>query len=57
MPEIKSKARNTCRILADGNLKLMDGKTVIKTKKNKDGSLQFETTKGKTYHLIKILNR
>jgi len=51
--EIKSKAGNTCKILADGNFKVTDGKTKIKTKQNKDGSLQFETTKGKTYLLVK----
>jgi len=50
---IKSKAGNTCKILAEGNFKLMDGKTEIKIKQNKDGSLQFETTEGKTYQLIK----
>jgi len=50
--EIKSKAGNTCKILAEGNFKVMDDKTEIKTKQNKDGSLQFETTEGKAYQLI-----
>jgi alpha-L-fucosidase 2 len=51
--EIKSKAGYTCKILAEGNFKVMDNKTEIKTKQNKDGSIQFETTEGKTYQLIK----
>ena len=52
--EIKSKTGNTCKILAKGNFKVMDDKTEIKTKQNKDGSLQFETTEGNTYQLIRI---
>ncbi len=32
----------------------MDGNTEIKTKQNKDGSIEFETTEGKTYQLVKI---
>ncbi len=32
----------------------MDDKTEINPKQNKDGSIQFETTKGKTYRLIRI---
>jgi len=52
--EIISKVGNTCKILADGNFKVMDGKKEIKIKKNKNGSIQFETTQGKTYQLIKI---
>jgi alpha-L-fucosidase 2 len=51
--EIKSKAGNTCKILADGDFKVMDDKTEITTKKNNDGSIQFETTEGITYQLIK----
>ena len=51
--EIKSKAGKTCKILAQGNFKVMNDKTEIKTKRNKDGSLQFETTEGKTYQLIR----
>ncbi|MCP4884296.1 MAG: glycoside hydrolase family 95 protein [Flavobacteriales bacterium] len=52
--EIKSKLGNTCKILAEGNFKVMDHKTEIKTKQNKDGSLQFETNAGKTYQLIRV---
>jgi alpha-L-fucosidase 2 len=52
--EIKSKAGNTCKILAEGNFKVLGDKTEIKTKKNKDGSLQFETTEGKSYQIIEI---
>ena len=51
--EIKSKAGKTCRILAEGNFRVMDGKKEIKTKKDQDGSFQFETIKGKTYLLVK----
>ena len=52
--DIQSNAGKTCKILAQGNFKVMDDKTEIKTKRNKDGSIQFETTEGKTYQLIKI---
>jgi hypothetical protein len=34
----------------------MDDKTEILTKRNKDGSLQFETTEGKTYQLYHEVN-
>ena len=52
--DIKSKAGNRCKILAEGNFKVMDDLTEIKTKQNKDGSIQFETTEGKSYQLIEI---
>jgi len=50
--EILSKAGETCIILAEGKFQVMDGKKNIKTKRSKDGSIQFETSKGKTYQLI-----
>jgi len=50
--EILSKAGETCKILADGDFKVMDDLTEILTKENKDGSIQFETTEGKTYKLV-----
>jgi len=53
--EIISKAGSTCKILAEGNFKVMDGLTEIHTIQHKDGSIEFETTKAKTYQLINIL--
>ena len=50
--EIISKVGNTCKILAEGNFRVMDGLAEILTKQNKDGSIQFETTEGKTYQLV-----
>jgi len=52
--EIQSKAGNRCKILAEGDFRVMDNKTEIKTKQHKDGSIQFETAEGKTYQLIRI---
>jgi alpha-L-fucosidase 2 len=50
--EILSKAGNTCRINAGGDFKVIkDGKRIA-AKINKDGSLEFKTTRGGLYKLI-----
>jgi len=52
--EILSKAGNSCRIDAKGKFKVrMDGKPVA-SRIHEDGSLEFKTSQGKIYKLVKL---
>ena len=52
--EVLSKAGSACVINTKGKTKVtLDGKE-IKTKSNKDGSIEFETIKGKTYQITAL---
>ncbi|MCH7534821.1 MAG: hypothetical protein IH948_03600 [Bacteroidetes bacterium] len=52
--EILSKTGNACRINPGGKFNVtMDGKEVA-SKTNKDGSIEFETSKGSTYQLTQL---
>ncbi len=45
---------NLCKLITGGKSKVtVDGKEV-KTKSNKDGSIEFETIKGKTYKVVQL---
>jgi hypothetical protein len=52
--EILSKAGLLCKLEIEGKFKVTEGGKKVAFKTNKDGSLQFETTKGKTYQVVKI---
>ena len=52
---IHSKEGKTCTLLAKGRFKVLSDGKEVKTKINQDGSIQFETIKGRTYQLSSVL--
>ena len=51
---IHSKEGKTCALLAKGNFIVLSDGGEVRTKMNKDGSIQFETIKGRSYQLTKL---
>ena len=51
---ILSKEGKTFTMLAKGKIKVTSGGKKVKTKTKEDGSIYFETNKGKTYQLIPV---
>jgi len=52
--DLLSKTGNLCKIRIGGKSKVtVDGRKV-KTKSNRDGSIQFKTVKGKTYNVVQL---
>ena len=51
---IHSKEGRACAFLAKGNYKVISDGKEVKTQMNKDGSILFETLKGRTYQLTQF---
>jgi len=50
--DVLSKTGNLCRIITGGISKVTNDGKEVKTKSNKDGTIQFETVKGNIYKII-----
>ncbi len=52
--EVLSKTGNLCKIITGVKSKVRADGNEVKTKSNKDGSIEFETIKGKTYKVVQL---
>lgn len=52
--EILSKAGGLCKLEIEGNFKVMEGGREVSIQKNGNGSIQFETEKGRSYKMVKL---